>query len=1649
MVNRSRRAFVHLFSALPADLRPQVASVPQGYAFGLWDFLEKKFRNTETDNLVDLWMGFTALEQKTGETFSAYKARVDHIRMLLKHAKEPMSESLYCGLLLWKLQPEYGSAVLAARAGGQLKDAKLVNWEEMVAFMNNQERSLRRLEGGNGEEGEGEEGSAASSQKAAPSEKSMSAGAKGGYKGKGGWKPAGGASSHGGGKAWPNPNIECFACHEHGHIASKCPNMKGGGGGKPPGGAAAHAAGSWGDDNRYRYLSDEEEEAEDDDAAPKHGMAQAAQAAGQAPEAPAKSRRWETAFTAAAAPAPQLQRLVRPGEQRPGGGGSVASKPPVVPSKVASPEVRNNKLKAAVRKEAAPAAAPQQRQPPPSPRPAGKPAVAAAPKQPLHKALGKAGGTWGIDSMCSHHVSGDKGELLRLRRCETVPVEVADGSIVYANHSGSVVLRVQVVGREQAVRVRIDNVLYNEKFSVNLLSWGMLKTDDWKLHSDKEESYLITPGKNKVMLSTRGRVLTVDKARPERVFGVGAFQKLAAVDEMDRTAAGKGGRRIRFEDEVLEDEATPFQGGRRGEVVLATAGDIVRLHQRLAHTGFTTLMQMCKEQKTDDIGRLTAPPDEIQRAKHAILNCVGCAKGKGKRTAFGHRGLDRGQRPGEVLHMDVFFVNRPDGVLEYGLTVKDGFSDAKWTARCRKKSDVVGEVIAIIAASERQSGSKVKRLNMDGGSEFVNDTLRYHCRGKGIELHHTPAKTPQLNSIAERDEGTTKGAVGAMLHHARAPRVFWHYAMMHHMFVWNRTHIAPRTGITPIESITGKRPSARHLGVFGCDAFMLVPKHKRTGDTFASKMEPAIYLGHDFVQNCATVYVMSKDAITRSRDVDLREGSFTHCAALATGTGQDAAKVTRAILQKGYYLPAGEDCLDCDDLGDSVPPSPSQSAPIQGGEAVRRDRAEERKDDDEPKEEPRNREWDVKRVIGERSERRGNRVAKEFLVEWEGDQWEPTWEPERHLANSKDAIADFRAERAKGEQQQDGHHEEAAEQPASKQDEEDDESEEVAPMVRMAMGAVIADFGIDDSANASLQVEQHSSQGLAKWEVVQAVQRAMAMGEQQPAAKGIHLMQRTTPVTFQDAMKGADRERWKASMDREIASCEANKTWTKVKRSTLPPGANVLPCKWVYKIKLDEHGGDAQDKSRITPKGFKQRHGIDFDEVFASTGKYKTLRAFTSICTRNRMRMGQMDVPSAFCKPLLKELVFMQMPQGYEEDGMVLRLDKSLYGLKQAGRNWKEMATNFIVGELKFTMCKSDPNLFYKRTRTNRLLLLFLYVDDLRGGHDDADLEEWKEIKKALYDKFQTKDLGEATMMLGMRITRDWERHTTKIDQELYITQALEKFGLTECKVADTPAVANACDEPETKAQHEKSVADGSGKPADRQRYMEMVGTLLYAAISTRPDIAFAVGLLTRFMQEPLKRHEKAAERVFRYLAGTKSIGLVYGRNRDGTIDDAKDLAAGKFDVSVFCDADWAGDKATRKSTTGWMAKVGGDLVSWASKKQRTVALSSTEAELYAESAAFQELLWQRGLLTELGLLAPGPSVARGDNQSTLAVTKNGIKGERTKHVDIRHCFVTDCIENGDVKLEWVETKNQQADIFTKALPAPQFLALRKLIMSE
>jgi transposase InsO family protein len=1173
-------------------------------------------------------------------------------------------------------------------------------------------------------------------------------------------------------------------------------------------------------------------------------------------------------------------------------------------------------------------------------------ATSASASKAVNLSVALADYAWGWDTMASVDCSGNKKHFINMRPCRTVPVKGMDGNIVKASQIGSVEMTVKSASG-QRIRIVVNDVLYDKSFACNLLSNGrMVNKHGWQSHSTPEATYLITPGGHRIDLSTQGNVSVLMGVEPERAFaslipGAGVVQN----DSVDQ---------------------------------------LVQLHQRLCHMGWTRMMNMLRSGKVEDHGIdvSTLSTSTIATAEKEIRECMACTLGRATRVSFGHRGLDRGTKAGECVHMDSYQVkvNR-DGrrVKEYGVVIKDMYSDTILHERLVTKDLIANSVKKQIRQIETQFGCVVKRVYADGGTEFINQTLKEYCASNGKQLHWTPPRTQQLNGGSERTVRTTKDSANMMMQHADAPIEVWKWAAAHATFVWNRTHISKRTGMTPYECLRGKKPSLGHLrGTWGCDAYCHVPDKQRRA--LEAKAEPCIYLGHNEAQNAANVLLLGSKKVICSRDVTYRNSSFEFIHALKgerVAESLDATDEEQANLDR---MPAREEQnRDGSSAASSSSATPSNLA------------------DD-------SKEWDVDSIVSEKS-RRGQMYYK---VHWSGfGNEEDTWE-------SADVLKDAKAL----DLWQALHHPDPP-QPRRSARHGGHATDEMDRALRYAE----QESGDDELDSVQVQMAMCALRGLQLIDEQPDIATLMSA-----IAAGVAGLEQRTPKTHREAMSGSDSKEWAASEAKEMASCMAQKVWILVPRKSLPDGTNILPCKTVYKIKVDERGEITEFKSRFTPKGFRQKHNLDYFETYARTGQYKTLRAHLSLAAKWDHELLQFDVPTAFLFADVEEDVYMELPDGFEQPGMVCKLQKSLYGLKQAPRNWDKLIHNFITTATGFKATVSDPSIYFKRSRSGRVMMIYRFVDDMQGSFHREDTAEFQEHVATLEKRFNIKTLKSATWMLGMRITRDRKARTINLDQELYITKALERFGLQQCRTVSTPEAVGAATE----------MSAVLNEPADNQRYMEITGTLMYAAISTRPDIAHAVHYLASNMQAPTRRHMIAAERVLRYLAGTKEVGLVFGSRNGGEVGDSRGRKSQiQVEVCAFADADWANDKGDRKSISGWVAKLNGDPISWSSKKQRVVALSTCEAELYAEAAAIQEVLWLRGLLEELGLHTRTGSVVFGDNQSTIAVSQNGVRSDRTKHVDVKYHFITEAVDNGVVKLVWVPTTQQQADIFTKALATP------------
>lgn len=499
------------------------------------------------------------------------------------------------------------------------------------------------------------------------------------------------------------------------------------------------------------------------------------------------------------------------------------------------------------------------------------------------------------------------------------------------------------------------------------------------------------------------------------------------------------------------------------------------------------------------------------------------------------------------------------------------------------------------------------------------------------------------------------------------------------------------------------------------------------------------------------------------------------------------------------------------------------------------------------------------------------------------------------------------------------------------------------------------------------------------------------------------------PSSFAEA---ATDPNWQRAMTEELQALHANGTWT---LTSLPPGKIPIGCKWVYKLKHNSDGSIDRYKARLVAKGFTQAEGIDYHDTFSPTAKMITVRCLLALAASQSWSLHQLDVNNAFLHGDLHEEIYMSPPPGLRRQGenLVCRLHKSLYGLKQASRQWFAKFTSAIISA-GFQQSKADYSLFTKKSGISFTALL-IYVDDIVITGNDASAIN--SLKSFLRDHFRIKDLGDLKYFLGIEVSRS--KQGIYISQRKYALEILKDYGFLGARPIAFP-------------MDDTKLSDKGELLKDPEKYRRLVGRLIYLTI-TRPDITYSVHVLSRFMHEPRISHMDAALRIVRYLKATPGQGLLFRSDN-------------QTKLTAFCDSDWAGCPITRRSTTGYCVFLGGSLISWRTKRQKTVSLSSAEAEYRAMAGACCEIVWLRFLLKDLNIPLDGPSILFCDNQAALHIAANPVFHERTRHIEMDCHFIRDKIVDGTIETKHVGTAQQLADLFTKPLGKEKFSGmLRKL----
>ncbi|CAL1369473.1 unnamed protein product [Linum trigynum] len=552
---------------------------------------------------------------------------------------------------------------------------------------------------------------------------------------------------------------------------------------------------------------------------------------------------------------------------------------------------------------------------------------------------------------------------------------------------------------------------------------------------------------------------------------------------------------------------------------------------------------------------------------------------------------------------------------------------------------------------------------------------------------------------------------------------------------------------------------------------------------------------------------------------------------------------------------------------------------------------------------------------------------------------------------------------------------------------------------------------VSESTDGSVSVENgsHTSDSIVLTQQQYRALVAQQLSVSQPPSASVPHVPVANAFTTGGATVDPAAPSSSGAMDLEIDALLRTNTFIVVPK---PPDVKPIGNKWVYKVKFHSDGTVEREKARLVAKGYTQTPGIDYLDTFSPVAKLSTVRSLLALASIKGWHLHQLDANNAFLHGDLVEDVYMKLPLGLKIPGdtsnLVCKLNKSLYGLKQASRQWNHKLTEFLL-QSGYTQSKADYSLFTKR-QDGLFLAVLVYVDDIILAGDF--LSEIESLKQKLDDAFKIKDLGNLKYFLGLEIARN--ETGISICQRKYVLDLLNDSGLLGAKPVATPCNPGV------------RLSIKSGVPLeDSSVYRRLVGRLL-CLCNTRPDIAFAVHQLTQFMNAPTDVHMAAAHRVLHYLKGSSGRGLFFPSNTDLTL-------------KAFSDSDWAGCPDSRRSTTGFCVFLGGSLISWHSKKQQTISQSSTEAEYRAMADLTCEIQWFNYLFADLGILFNKPTAMFSDSQSAIRIAENPVAHERTKHIELDCHLTRDKLASGLIKLLHVLTSDQIADLFTKSLPTAVF----------
>ena len=1212
-----------------------------------------------------------------------------------------------------------------------------------------------------------------------------------------------------------------------------------------------------------------------------------------------------------------------------------------------------------------------------------------------------------FDSGSTRHITFDKNILVNLKEVEPFYMWDAHGHKSTIKYMGSLPLNDTIC---------IHNVCYAPNMSYNLLSLSsLLDNGSFVDKIDKKEIVI------KKKIHTREKTINVS-LHFSRATGSGLYRFKVPEKHRQNTHASKAAYGvIRQTEEKKDTGRIGADAAIRGSIPLnasATAHNsaaylndketallsinhvdsaltfypeetnLAKLwHNRLGHLGINVITTM---NQTHSLGM-------TKEQLKSLANCVcdSCIYGKGRAKVI-HKYIDPQYKPQanlQMLYMDLIgWISSWDGARMnrvptvggnlYALNVVDGHSTVGQIKLLKFKSDAADSAITLIKQWESATNLSVREIHTDGGGEFINAYFKQFLDEKGIKLTFTTRDHPEHNGVVERRNGILKEMVRAMLAHSCVPTSLWGEALNYATFIYNNSSQPSIKNQIPNQLLFNQVCSLNKFKVFGCDAYVMIDEDKR--GAFDPRFKKGLFVGADEVQNCYRIMDPDTKRIIKSRDVKFIESSFS------------IAKLLNGDRTKSYELNIihpvviTNNPIQSSVIKESI--LPIQSNTTSSNPIISTSDTELKLDDD----------------------------GVQF------DDYEPSIiSNDIRLDDHKESIDDEKVE--------------------LKEPEVIAVPSPVSPVPRPPPPPSIS-YKPPGLNTLTYSSDTHSGKITETLPTVTRYGRTVNPTQ----THRLHLLLDendelynsetaltvqsnnnilNVPNTYKQAINSKDSAKWIEAMKEEMLAHSINGTWKDI--GNTKPEHEPISARWVYAIKMDQNNKPTRYKARLVARGFEQQPGIDFDETFAPVTKFKSIKLLLTIAANQDLEIKQLDFDTAFLNAKLEHKIYLDLPEGTGYHDQIVQLVKSLYGLRQAGHDWHKL----IAGKLEslgYIKCKADKCLFYKSTATDRKIYIGLHVDDTFIVYDKQDENIWLKDKSSIATSFKIKDIGDCNWFLNMELKRDRVKGYITLSQSAYLKKILIRFGLENCKPVSYPTVSYDLFNPPSTSNLDHTLLTHK----EQNYFQQIIGSLNYAAMITRPDIAYAVNELSRFNAQAKRYHMDAAKHVLRYIAGTLNLGLRFEKNKQ------------PYSIQVYTDASWANDLETRRSTTGVLINFKGNPTIWLSKKQKTVAKSSTEAEYVAAAESVSESLWLNMWFQEI-MGHSIPITLLCDNQSALAIAKDDKEHQRTKHIDVAHHFVREQVENGTIKLQYVPTEDQDADILTKHINTiSKFKAVRDRVIS-